>query len=91
MANRATVRLTTDSLVQYRLRIDSVTRTVTFVTGPDPAKNVVLAYTMPDAEHLVLRGRLAGDSVDMRFKRRSEQSYLLVNRGFHLVNEAVVR
>ena len=53
-----------------------------------PAKSIVLAYTMPDAEHLVLRGRLAGDSVDMRFKRRSEQSYLLVNRGFHLVNEA---
>ena len=34
-----------------------------------------------------LHGRLAGDSIDMRLTRRSEQSYLLVSRGFHWVNE----
>lgn len=87
-SNRGTtVRLATDSLVRYRMRTDTAARTATFFAGPDTSKKLVLAYAFPDTSHLVLRGRLGADSIEMRFRRRSESSYLLVNRGFHWVNE----
>jgi uncharacterized membrane protein YphA (DoxX/SURF4 family) len=84
---RASVRLATDSLAQYRLLTDTLKHTATLTAGPDTAAKTVLAYTFPDAQHLVLRGRIGPDSVEMTLRRRSESSYLLVNRGFHWVNE----
>jgi uncharacterized membrane protein YphA (DoxX/SURF4 family) len=84
---RASVRLATDSLVSYGMRSDTVKHTATFMNGPDTTKRIVLAYAFPDSQHLVLRGRLGADSVEMTLRRRSESSYLLVKRGFHWVNE----
>jgi hypothetical protein len=46
-----------------------------------------LAYVFPDSTHLTLTGRIGGDSVEMKLRRRPESSYLLVSRGFHWVNE----
>lgn len=47
-----------------------------------------LAYEMPDRDHLVLRGHMGADTVEMRLHRRPESSYLLVNHGmFHWINE----
>ncbi|HVX38115.1 MAG TPA: hypothetical protein VHB25_00985 [Gemmatimonadaceae bacterium] len=47
-----------------------------------------LAYAMPDHDHLVLRGRVGADSIEMRLHRQPESSYLLVRHGmFHWVNE----
>jgi hypothetical protein len=34
-----------------------------------------------------MRGRIGADSVEMTLRRRREDSYLLVKRGFHWVNE----
>ena len=38
--------------------------------------------------HLMLAGRMGADSVEVALRRRPESSYLLVNRGFHWVNES---
>jgi hypothetical protein len=46
-----------------------------------------MAYAFRDSMHLVMRGKRGADSIELRLKRRSEQSYRLVNRGFHWVNE----
>ena len=83
-----TVRLATDSLVSFRLRTDTVKRVATLTPGQDTVHKAVLAYAFPDSDHLVLRGRIGRDSVELRLHRRSESSYLLVNREFHWVNEA---
>ena len=81
------VRFATDSLVRYGMRVDSVKHTVRFLTGPDTTKHLTFAYSFPDSTHFELHGRVAADSVVMRFTRRAESSYLLVGRGFHWVNE----
>jgi uncharacterized membrane protein YphA (DoxX/SURF4 family) len=87
-SNRGTtVRLVTDSLVSYRLRTDTVKHVATLTPGQDTTNRAVLAYAFPDSQHLVLRGRIGRDSIEMRLRRRSESSYLLVSRGFHWVNE----
>jgi len=83
----AAVRFATDTLVRYRLQTDSLKHTATLTPFPDTANKAVLAYAFPDAQHLVLRGRIGADSVEMTLRRRAESSYLLVSRGFHWVNE----
>jgi len=86
-ARGATVRLATDSVVRYRLQADSAMHMATLTAIGDTANKAVLAYAFPDSMHLVLRGRVGADSVEMTLRRRSESSYLLVSRGFHWVNE----
>ncbi|HLK22176.1 MAG TPA: hypothetical protein VKT81_24685 [Bryobacteraceae bacterium] len=61
-----------------------------FNTEYDEKKNTVtvdkkslLNYTRPDAEHVVL----AGDSLVVKLKRIDPSKFLLVNRGFHWINE----
>jgi len=96
----AAVRLASDALETFGLQVDSTRHTLTFRQSlPDnligtPAMKtwtptpLVFAYETPDADHLVMHGRIGADSVDMRLHRRPEPSYLLVSHGmFHLVNE----
>jgi hypothetical protein len=83
----ALVRLATDSAVGFGLRTDTLKRTATLANGPDSTKWVHLTYLFTDSMHLALAGRIAGDSVEMKLRRRPESSYLLVSRGFHWVNE----
>jgi uncharacterized membrane protein YphA (DoxX/SURF4 family) len=87
-SNRGTtIRMATDTLVSYRLRTDTLKHVATFTPGQDSANKAVLAYAFPDSVHLVLRGHIGHDSVEMTLRRRPESSYLLVSRGFHWVNE----
>lgn len=86
-SRRAIVRLATDSSVSYGLRTDSVKHVATLANGPDSTKWLRLAYAFSDSMHLTFSGRIGADSVDIKLRRRPESSYLLVNRGFHWVNE----
>jgi hypothetical protein len=81
------VRLATDSLVRYRILTDSTTHLTSFTPFPDTLNKLVGSYAFPDSSHLVIRGRLGADSIEIAFTRRREDSYLLVKRGFHWVNE----
>ena len=83
----AIVRLSTDSMVRFGLRTDTLKRVAILANGPDSTKWARLAYLFPDSAHLALAGRIAGDSVEMKLRRRPESSYPLVSRGFHWVNE----
>ena len=83
----AMVRLATDSLVVYGLRTDTATHIATLANGPDSTKWIRLAYAFSDSNHLSLAGRLGADTVAMTLRRRPMSSFLLVNRGFHWVNE----
>lgn len=46
-----------------------------------------LGILRPDSMHLTLHGRFRGDSVYVALKKVDENSFLLVNRGFHWINE----
>jgi len=74
-------------MVRFGLKTDTLKRVATLANGPDSTKWVRLSYVFPDSMHLALAGRIAGDSVEMKLRRRPESSYLLVSRGFHWVNE----
>jgi hypothetical protein len=45
-----------------------------------------LHYTQTDANHLALNGVWAYDSLSLNLTRRPKRNFLLVNRGFHWIN-----
>ncbi len=84
----AAIRLATDSLVRYRVLVDSTKRTIAFTGSVDTTRKFTLGYVKSDDGRLMLHGRIGADSVDIQLRRRDEGTFLLVNRGFHWVNEA---
>ncbi len=67
----------------FQTKYDSSLETVTLGTGI----NATFAYSRPDASHVVLKGNLAGHAVTIVMRRKDSQEFLLVNRGFHWINE----
>jgi hypothetical protein len=45
------------------------------------------SYSQPDSKQLVMQRLLETDSLVVRLRRIDESSFLLVNRGFHWINE----
>lgn len=78
-----------DSLQYYPARLDEKAKLLTLTKGrKDKTKwKSVLSYAQPDPGHLVLEGVLDGHSIRTRLHRIDRSRYLLVNRGFHWINE----
>jgi uncharacterized membrane protein YphA (DoxX/SURF4 family) len=81
-----------DSGLGVRTMTDQVT---TFPGKFDAAKSVIamdagggsLAWTVPDADHVAVEGRIAGDAIYARLRKIDTSKLLLNNRGFHWINE----
>jgi hypothetical protein len=81
----------------YAVAVDEKARTLTLTkggkgkdTGKDkgkPAWKAVLAYTRPDPSHLVLDGTFDGRQIHAVCQQADASQFLLVNRGFHWINE----
>lgn len=81
-----TVRMMDDSSRRYSTEYDAAKNTIT-ISG-DPAKNKhIFTYSRPDAEHVVLEGTLGKEALLIKLKRIDPSKFLLVNRGFHWINE----
>lgn len=86
--SRVTFRLMDDRLQRFGMEHDPSKSTVTLTEGPEDAqKKMVLTYTQPDAEHLVLQGTFQGAPLEARLKKVDESKHLLVNRGFNWIQE----
>jgi hypothetical protein len=76
--------LMNDSRTFYGANQDAAKKTVSF--SGDQATNV-FTYSFGDTNHLVLRGSMAGDALEVRLHKLAPTNFLLLNRGFHWVNE----
>lgn len=85
--SRATLRLMSDSVERYMVKVDSVKHEVSLTGRFDPTRARTLSYTKADADHLVLSGMLGTDSVVVRLRRVDPKRFLLVNRGYHWIQE----
>jgi hypothetical protein len=81
-----TVRMMDDSSHLYSTEYNQAKSSVTISGDPDKSKKNVFAYSRPDPEHVVLQGTL-NDPLVIRLKRIDPSTFLLVNRGFHWINE----
>ena len=81
------------TLIQVRMMDDSARA---FASVYQPADSTVIltagekgvfTYTRPDAEHLTMTGTLGGVPLVVNLRRKEPSEFLLVNRGFHWINE----
>lgn len=72
-----TVRMMDDSSHVFNTEYNAAKSSVTI------DKKSLFSYTRPDTEHVVLQG----DSQVIKLKRIDPSKFLLVNRGFHWINE----
>ncbi len=85
--NAIAIHLMNDAQRGFRAQTDTAGHTLSLITGADTTKKAVLAWTRPDSTHLTLDGVLRGDTIHVRMKRFDEQSFFLISRGYHWINE----
>jgi hypothetical protein len=85
--NRITVQSTINPNERFGLQLDQEKRTLTLRKREDPSWNTVLTYEQVSAEVLTLTGALNGSEMTARLRRSEERKFLLIDRGFHWVNE----
>ena len=81
------VRMMDDSPKGYSAEYDAAKKTVTLSEGADKSRKGVLVYSRPDADHVMLQGSLGADTLSIRLREMDTSRFLLVNRGFHWINE----
>lgn len=81
------IRMMDDSPRAFATAYDPASSTVTL--SPQSTKNHAgnLKYSHPDADHVRLQGKLVGDALVIQLRRVDTTKFLLVNRGFHWINE----
>lgn len=87
--------LTADTLFRQRYNrgyfsysLDSVAHTIAFKRfASDTSALFTLAYTMPDTNQILLRGKIRSDSVVIGLKRQNRQ-FQLAEQQFHWLSEA---
>jgi hypothetical protein len=77
------VRSVDDSVDNMKMEHDPAKRRF---TSSENTKSV-LTYVQQDEDHLVLEGSLLQDSIKVRLRKIDRSNFLLVNRGFHWINE----
>ena len=86
-AGRGSVKMMNDSMRSYSFLPDTTTRKIVMY-GKDTTKKSSLSYTFIGQDNLLLQGRWFRDSVRIVMKRYDLNNLLLINRGFHFINEA---
>jgi hypothetical protein len=76
-----------DSFASYGANIDMAGRTLTFSKGSDTSWSARFAFQQPARERLILDGDMDGHRVRMRLQLLDRNRFLLVNRGFHWIQE----
>ena len=84
----ASIRIINDSTKgYYRIKTDSVLRTMTFTAYRDSTDVFTFDYRQPQNDSLILTGAWKKDSLEIRLKTYDWKNFLLVRRGFHWINE----
>ena len=82
-----TVRLMNDTQRGYVFKPDTLKSAIVLSTYADTATTYRLTYAQPDTNLIIMRGKMDRDSIYAHLKRQDPNQFLLVNRGFHWINE----
>ncbi len=81
------IRLMDDSPKGYTAAYNEAQHTVALSTAAEKSGKSILEYSRPDADHVALAGKLGADTLSIRLRKVDPNKFLLVNRGFHWINE----
>ena len=74
----------------FSLRLDQPGKKFVLSKPSDWKWRTEFAYENPQPDQLILRGQLGGQPVTAILRRINESRFLLLNRGFHWVNESAL-
>ncbi|MBS1660762.1 MAG: DoxX family protein [Bacteroidetes bacterium] len=83
----ASVRLMNDSAKAYVLKPDTVSRQVILYRPSDTSRKFYFTYAFTGNDGLRLKGSWKGDSVQVVLHKYDMNNFILINRGFHFINE----
>lgn len=76
-----------DSFSTFRSAIEDQSKTVTLTKPADKNWKANFTYSRPAPDQLVLDGTMDGHKIHMQLKLMDRDKFMLVNRGFHWINE----
>lgn len=85
--DRAMVKMVSDSVRGFEFKVDEKQQSVRMAPLRDTLQKFQLTYEQPSKEQLILRGQSKRDTLLIRMRTIDRNSFLLVNRGFHWINE----
>jgi hypothetical protein len=80
-------QLMNDQFENHEASIDLQKRSLSLTRSEDKTWNANFVFTRPAADQLLLEGTMGGHKVQMQLTRLDEKKFLLLNRGFHWVQE----
>jgi len=83
----ARIKMMNDSMKNYSIKVDTVKHTITANTYADTVHKFQLKYALQKPDIMTLTGVWKKDSVNIRLHKLDPKTFLLLNRGFHWVNE----
>ncbi len=82
---RGRIRCNGDKRLPVTLKVDTLKRQLKITRSTDNWTDIFMYTDSPEC--LCLKGKLKNDSVSIRFQKIAVDNFLLVNRGFHWINE----
>ena len=76
-----------DSFTSYPAILNSSEKTLTLTSGNDPNWKAIFHFERPARDQLILDGTMDGHKVSMQLQLVDRNKFLLVNRGFHWIQE----
>jgi uncharacterized membrane protein YphA (DoxX/SURF4 family) len=73
------------------LQLDPSSKTMNLTVSSEPSWRSAFTYELPDPDHLVLDGNLNGRPLKISLHRMDLTQFLLLNRGFHMVNQSMLK
>jgi len=73
------------------LQLDPARRTFTLTSSADPNWKATFTYEDPEPNRLVIDGDFGGQHINARLSRMDLSQFLLLNRGFHMINQTQVK
>ncbi len=86
--DRMVVQSTDESFVPYDASVNLPERTLALTKSDDKNSTASFTFQRPAGDQLILDGRMDNHQVHMELQLTDRNSFLLVSRGFHWINEA---
>lgn len=85
--DRAMVKMVSDSVRGFEFKVNEKQQSIRMSPQRDTLQKFQLTYEQPSKEQLILRGQSKRDTLLIKMRTIDRNSFLLVNRGFHWINE----
>ena len=75
----------------FAVQLDPAKKTFILTLSADPSNTARFTYEDPEPDRLTLDGNLNGHHLNMSLHRTDMAQFLLLNRGFHMLNQTQVK